>query len=374
MVRCRPGIVPVYDGPGSAVHRFALHRIRDTWSKLARVRLRGHGNSPVPTRSMFVLAHLSDPHLGPLPTPRLAELVGKRATGFLNWRRKRHVIHRGDVLARIVADLKAQAADHIAVTGDLVNISLAGEYAPARAWLASLGPPRDVTLVPGNHDAYVRAAARHPQLHWGDYMRGDDAGRDGVSVRAPARPAGADRIVDARCRRRPSWRPDASAREQIARLAEALDRCGREATLSRGADPPSADQQAGAPFQTAPRWRRLSRRAGAAWRRARHSRPRSRAFADRARRSAAPHPGRRRALGLGSAAAASTIPPATISTASKAHSGDWRCEAIWRGLARDGEAIVETKRIVLSVKASARTAARRRSGSRSPRTGRTRRP
>src|SRR6266540_5334086 len=34
LVRCRPGTVPVYGGPGSAVHRsaksFALHRIRDT--------------------------------------------------------------------------------------------------------------------------------------------------------------------------------------------------------------------------------------------------------------------------------------------------------------------------------------------------------
>src|SRR5262249_43114138 len=28
--------------------------------------------------------------------------------------------------------------------------------------------------------------------------------------------------------------------------------------------------------------------------------------------------------------------------------GQWRCEAIWRSLARDGDAIVETKRIVLS--------------------------
>jgi 3',5'-cyclic AMP phosphodiesterase CpdA len=79
----------------------------------------------------------------------LSELIGKRATGFLNWRRKRQLIHRGDVLTRIVADLQAQTADHIAVTGDLVNLSLAGEYAPARAWLASLGSPRDVTLVPG---------------------------------------------------------------------------------------------------------------------------------------------------------------------------------------------------------------------------------
>src|SRR5258708_36021443 len=117
---------------------------------------------------MFVLADLSDPHLGPLPRPRLSELAGKRAAGFFNWRRKRHRIHRADALARITTDLKGQAADHIAVTGDLVNISLAGEYAPARAWLAALGSPRDVTLVPGNHDVYVRAAARHPQLYCGE--------------------------------------------------------------------------------------------------------------------------------------------------------------------------------------------------------------
>src|SRR6266480_6250459 len=107
---------------------------------------------------MFVLAHLSDPHLGPLPRPRLAELAGKRAAGFFNWRRKRHRIHRADVLARIVADLKAQAADHIAVTGDLVNISLTGEYAPARAWLAALGSPRDVTLVPRSEETRLNSS------------------------------------------------------------------------------------------------------------------------------------------------------------------------------------------------------------------------
>src|SRR5437899_3711080 len=137
---------------------------------------RNCSNHPtLPIQTMFVLAHLSDPHLGPLPKARLLELAGKRATGFLHWRRTRRLIHRGDVLARLVADVKAQAPDHLAVTGDLVNISLAGEYPPARTWLESLGSSRHVTLVPGNHDAYVRSAAAHPQLHWGDYMRGDEA-------------------------------------------------------------------------------------------------------------------------------------------------------------------------------------------------------
>ncbi len=122
---------------------------------------------------MFVLAHLSDPHLGPLPPPHLSELAGKRALGFLNWHRKRRTLHRGDMLAALVEDLKAFAPDHVAVTGDLVNISLEAEFAPARAWLDTLGPAADVSVVPGNHDAYVRATAWHSPRHWGDYMRGD---------------------------------------------------------------------------------------------------------------------------------------------------------------------------------------------------------
>jgi len=121
----------------------------------------------------FVLAHLSDPHLAPLPTPNAFELMGKRIGGYINWQQRRRHFHRADVLDRIVADLKAQAVDHIAVTGDLVNLSLAAEFAPARAFLARLGSAQDVTVVPGNHDTYVWSKRRHPQLHWADYMRGD---------------------------------------------------------------------------------------------------------------------------------------------------------------------------------------------------------
>ena len=72
----------------------------------------------------FVLAHLSDPHLPPLPQPRLIELAGKRALGYLNWTRNRHKYHRREVLDVLVSDLQAQSPDHIAVTGDLVNLAL----------------------------------------------------------------------------------------------------------------------------------------------------------------------------------------------------------------------------------------------------------
>ncbi len=124
---------------------------------------------------MYVLAHLSDPHLAPLPTPRLAELASKRVLGWLHWRRTRHRIHRAEQVDLLVRDLKAQAPDHVAVTGDLVNIALEAEFPQARAWLKGVGPPHDVTLVPGNHDAYVRPALAAQAAHWHEFMRGDDA-------------------------------------------------------------------------------------------------------------------------------------------------------------------------------------------------------
>jgi len=108
---------------------------------------------------MLTLAHLSDPHLAPLPEPRWSELIGKRVTGYVNWQRKRRFIHDPAVLSAVAADVRAQAPDHIAVTGDVANISLPAEFRRGRDWLESLGSAQDVTFVPGNHDIYVREAS-----------------------------------------------------------------------------------------------------------------------------------------------------------------------------------------------------------------------
>jgi len=122
---------------------------------------------------MYVLAHLSDPHIGPLPRPRLIDLAGKRLIGFANWQLRRRASHRLELLDVITEDVKTAAPDHIAVTGDLVNIALEHEFAPALAWLDRLGPPDRVTFVPGNHDAYARATADHAARFWELYMLGD---------------------------------------------------------------------------------------------------------------------------------------------------------------------------------------------------------
>jgi 3',5'-cyclic AMP phosphodiesterase CpdA len=123
----------------------------------------------------FTLAHLSDPHLPPLPQVRFRDLAGKRALGYLNWTRNRHKYQRREVLDVLVADMQAQAPDHIAITGDLVNLALEAEFAPSLKWLESVGTPDRVTVIPGNHDAYVRATRHRFAEAWANYLVGDDA-------------------------------------------------------------------------------------------------------------------------------------------------------------------------------------------------------
>ena len=98
----------------------------------------------------------------------------QRATGYINWQKKRRFIHDAGTLAAIVADIKAQEPDHIAVTGDIVNIALAAEIRQGRAWLENLGPPQDVSFVPGNHDIYVGEAAAFAARLWGPYTQDDE--------------------------------------------------------------------------------------------------------------------------------------------------------------------------------------------------------
>jgi 3',5'-cyclic AMP phosphodiesterase CpdA len=124
---------------------------------------------------MYTLAHLSDVHLGGLGIPRPGALFSKRILGLLSWHLRRKAVHRGAVLAALVADLHQSHPDHTAITGDLVNISLPEEFRRAAAWLATLGRPADVSVIPGNHDAYVAIPWDRSLALWDSYMSGDRA-------------------------------------------------------------------------------------------------------------------------------------------------------------------------------------------------------
>jgi len=124
---------------------------------------------------LFTLAHLSDPHL-PLPPVRWRDLTFKQLTGYGNWLWRRRAVHDPAALRKIVNDLKITATDHIAITGDLTNIARREEFEAARKWLIGLGPQFDITVIPGNHDAYVTAGLAMMQEACAGSMRGDDDG------------------------------------------------------------------------------------------------------------------------------------------------------------------------------------------------------
>lgn len=125
---------------------------------------------------MFTLAQLTDIHLAPLPPFRARQLMGGRLLGYLNWVAGRSSFHQREIVDKLTADLRSNGADHIAVTGDLTNISLPVEFKLAADWLRELGPPDRVTVVPGNHDAYVAMSFEDSLAHWSDYMVSDKKG------------------------------------------------------------------------------------------------------------------------------------------------------------------------------------------------------
>jgi 3',5'-cyclic AMP phosphodiesterase CpdA len=170
---------------------------------------------------MFVLGHLSDLHLA--ARPWLMELAGKRGLGFINWHRKRKFIHRSEVIEALTRDLKASAPDHIAVTGDLINFSVPAEYVRAQAWLNELGPPSDVTVIPGNHDIYVPGAKRWPVKYWGEYMRGDDGAESGTFPFLRRRGAVALIALSSALPTGPFMATGSLGAQQLARFAAALE-------------------------------------------------------------------------------------------------------------------------------------------------------
>ncbi len=118
----------------------------------------------------FVLAQITDPHLGPTPWFGPRYWHGKRLMGLANWLRGRWRQHSADIAYRLVADLEGQQVDHVAVTGDITNLGLPAEHARALRFLEAIGPPDTVCAIPGNHDIYTDIGPEVGVGRWAAYM------------------------------------------------------------------------------------------------------------------------------------------------------------------------------------------------------------
>jgi len=106
------------------------------------------------------IAHFSDLHLLSLEGVGPFRFFNKRATGYANLRLKRGSIHRSEYVRVIAREITRQRADHVVISGDLTNLALEPEFELARRVIEEdlgLGP-KDVSIVPGNHDLYTRGA------------------------------------------------------------------------------------------------------------------------------------------------------------------------------------------------------------------------
>ena len=248
---------------------------------------------------MFVLAHLSDPHLAPLPFPHPRELSSKRGLGYINWLRKRRSIHRADMLAALVADLKSHGArphrgdrrsrQPVADQGVCTGARLA-----RRPWRSAQRHAR----ARQSRFLCAKSAADFADRHWGDFMRGDAAAKAfpfmrrrgplaliGLSTSLPTAPLAATGHLHG---------------DQIAASRRAAGEAQARAGVPRHPDPSSAGRGR-ALFSPADECRCAARCAARARRRTRAARPPSRGLAALAAGPAASRSGGRRAVRLGRA-------------------------------------------------------------------------
>jgi 3',5'-cyclic AMP phosphodiesterase CpdA len=123
------------------------------------------------------IAHFSDLHVLSLEGVGPARFLNKRLTGYANLRFKRGHVHHPRFVRAIAREVKRSGADHVAITGDLTNLALDEEFeAVYRLLHEELGlSPKDVSVIPGNHDLYTRGSLRAKRFvkHFGEFMTSD---------------------------------------------------------------------------------------------------------------------------------------------------------------------------------------------------------
>lgn len=172
---------------------------------------------------MTRIAHVSDLHLSPVPFPLEWPWRLKPALGWINWKRQPGA-HDTGLWERTAAAVGAAGADHVAVTGDLIELGLSSEYEAAREAMARLGAPERVSWAPGNHDCYTSDTPARIRAALGDWLAPGPAGGD-LRDRFPRLdPLGRAAVVTL-CSGTPTWTFSAEGElgeEQLRRLDRAL--------------------------------------------------------------------------------------------------------------------------------------------------------
>ena len=120
------------------------------------------------------LAHFSDIHITHFPLSgkpalkRLAAVASYTLAG-----RGKHFEGSDVRIAKLLEDVDAQGVDHALCTGDLTGVSTEAEFARvAELFGPRRSQPERYTVIPGNHDRYVRGAAGLFEQHFAQVSEG----------------------------------------------------------------------------------------------------------------------------------------------------------------------------------------------------------
>ncbi len=120
------------------------------------------------------LAHCSDLHLLSHDGARWLELANKRWIGAMNLLSSRSRHYHVAAFETMVEDMNALGIEHVLCTGDVTNLALRREFEFARGKFDKLSNgPLGVTVIPGNHDAYVAEGVPLFSEMFGDFASPD---------------------------------------------------------------------------------------------------------------------------------------------------------------------------------------------------------
>ena len=130
------------------------------------------------------IIHISDLHFHTYPH-NFRDWKSKRILGAANllFRRARQFpLQRAK---KLVAEIQKMNWDHLVISGDITQLSLEKGFSRARETLDPLlKDPQRVTIIPGNHDRYVRQATGNDlyNKYFGEFFGKSEIHHDRIMI------------------------------------------------------------------------------------------------------------------------------------------------------------------------------------------------
>lgn len=119
----------------------------------------------------MIISHTSDIHLPLTFKPNISSLFNKRVIGYINHYSNRRNVHKLENIELILNDIKLKnKTGHTILSGDIVNLSLEEEFIKANEFLGKYFTKNNLSIIPGNHDAYVNIKYKNSLCHLTNYL------------------------------------------------------------------------------------------------------------------------------------------------------------------------------------------------------------